>query len=319
MRISPCHGIWEGVLSGSAEAPVLEVLPGKAGARGIGQRDCRTSGGVWCNPGGVLSEGVQTFLRNAATGDKLQHFTVITGVAMEDDLRAEVDLLRAELDMLKRRLPPALSGNHGLTQRLAQRWPSRSGLGAAQDAGDLELDVLDGGLDLFDRQVETGAEGVDHFVHQHFGCAGAGGQADGAGPPARASRCRRRAAPAWHRRSRRRAPPRPAAWSSTNWARRSPEARRSGRHRLDGGLAVGGGIADVVMRGRLDRGNRAFSAAAISAVSSTDRVVWVMKASFAGSRTCSRATSATVSTSSTSPGGSWPMVPMVSGWPSWPM
>ena len=27
---------------------------------------------------------------------------MITGVAMEDDLRAEVDLLRAELDMLKR-------------------------------------------------------------------------------------------------------------------------------------------------------------------------------------------------------------------------
>ena len=28
--------------------------------------------------------------------------SIITGVAMEDDLRAEVDLLRAELDMLKR-------------------------------------------------------------------------------------------------------------------------------------------------------------------------------------------------------------------------
>jgi hypothetical protein len=51
----------------------------------------------------ALSEGVQTFLiRNRATGEKLQHFTVITGVAMEDDMRAEVDLLRAELDMLKR-------------------------------------------------------------------------------------------------------------------------------------------------------------------------------------------------------------------------
>ena len=51
----------------------------------------------------LLSEGVQTFLiRDAATGEKLQHFTIITGVAMEDDLRAEVDLLRAELDMLKR-------------------------------------------------------------------------------------------------------------------------------------------------------------------------------------------------------------------------
>jgi hypothetical protein len=46
---------------------------------------------------------VQTFLiRNRDTGETMQHFTVITGVAMEDDLRAEVDLLRSELDMLKR-------------------------------------------------------------------------------------------------------------------------------------------------------------------------------------------------------------------------
>jgi hypothetical protein len=54
-------------------------------------------------PAELLSEGVQTFLiRNMATGEKLQHFTIITGVAMEDDLRAEVELLRAELDLLKR-------------------------------------------------------------------------------------------------------------------------------------------------------------------------------------------------------------------------
>jgi hypothetical protein len=51
----------------------------------------------------VLSEGVQTFLiRDGVSGDKLGHFTIITGVAMEDDIRAEMDLLRAELDMLKR-------------------------------------------------------------------------------------------------------------------------------------------------------------------------------------------------------------------------
>ena len=49
----------------------------------------------------LLSEGVQTFLIRH-DGEKLAHFTIITGVAMEDDLRAEIDLLRAELDMLKR-------------------------------------------------------------------------------------------------------------------------------------------------------------------------------------------------------------------------
>jgi hypothetical protein len=54
-------------------------------------------------PAEALSEGVQTFLiREAASGDKLAHFTIITGVVMEDDIRAEMDLLRAELDMLKR-------------------------------------------------------------------------------------------------------------------------------------------------------------------------------------------------------------------------
>jgi len=54
-------------------------------------------------PADLLCEGVQTFvIRDPASGHKLGHFTVITGVAMEDDIRAEVDLLRAELDMLKR-------------------------------------------------------------------------------------------------------------------------------------------------------------------------------------------------------------------------
>jgi hypothetical protein len=54
-------------------------------------------------PAEALTEGVQTFvIRDVATEEKLTHFTIITGVAMEEDLRAEVDLLRAELDMLKR-------------------------------------------------------------------------------------------------------------------------------------------------------------------------------------------------------------------------
>jgi hypothetical protein len=44
-----------------------------------------------------------------------------------------------------------------------------------------------------------------------------------------------------------------------------------------------------------------------------------MKASFVGSRGAMRATSSGVSTRITSPGGSWPMVPIVSGWPAWPI
>ena len=54
-------------------------------------------------PAEVMNEGVQSFLIcDKGTGETLAHFTIITGVAMEDDMRAEVDLLRAELDMLKR-------------------------------------------------------------------------------------------------------------------------------------------------------------------------------------------------------------------------
>ena len=51
----------------------------------------------------VLSDGVQTFvIHDASTGTRLAHFTVIAGAALEDDIRAEIDLLRAELDLLKR-------------------------------------------------------------------------------------------------------------------------------------------------------------------------------------------------------------------------
>lgn len=100
-------GIWEGVLSGTPEAPALDVLHLEKPVAGVAVAAVSGREGEWLVqvpiPADLLSEGVQTFLiRDTATGEKLQHFTVITGVAMEDDLRAEVDLLRAELDMLKR-------------------------------------------------------------------------------------------------------------------------------------------------------------------------------------------------------------------------
>lgn len=100
-------GVWEGVLSGSPTQPELEVLHLEQALGGVTTAAVPDREGDWLVrvpiPVEVLSEGVQTFIiRNPATGEKLQHFTVITGVAMEDDLRAEVDLLRAELDMLKR-------------------------------------------------------------------------------------------------------------------------------------------------------------------------------------------------------------------------
>lgn len=100
-------GVWEGILGGTVDAPALEVVLLGAVVPGITVAALPDRAAEWAVrvpiPADALSEGVQTFLiRDKASGETLAHFTVITGVAMEDDLRAEIDLLRAELDMLKR-------------------------------------------------------------------------------------------------------------------------------------------------------------------------------------------------------------------------
>ncbi len=100
-------GVWEGILTGVAGEPALEVLLLEQPVPGVSVTPAPDKPGAWAVsvpiPLDALSEGVQTFLiREAGTTDTLAHFTIITGVAMEDDVRAEIDLLRAELDMLKR-------------------------------------------------------------------------------------------------------------------------------------------------------------------------------------------------------------------------
>ena len=100
-------GVWEGVLTGPTDMPMLEVVLLGAALPGLSVTALPDSPGTWAVrlpiPAEVLSEGVQTFLiQNKTNGGTLAHFTIITGVAMEDDVRAEIDLLRAELDLLKR-------------------------------------------------------------------------------------------------------------------------------------------------------------------------------------------------------------------------
>jgi len=100
-------GIWEGVLTGTSGTPALDVLHLEHPIAGVTVTAIADRPGEFAVqvpiPAELLSEGVQTFLiRNHGTGQTLAHFTIITGVAMEDDVRAELDLLRAELDMLKR-------------------------------------------------------------------------------------------------------------------------------------------------------------------------------------------------------------------------
>jgi hypothetical protein len=54
-------------------------------------------------PADRLDDGVQTFLlRDRDGGQTLGHFSIVAGLPLEADLRAEIDLLRAELDLLKR-------------------------------------------------------------------------------------------------------------------------------------------------------------------------------------------------------------------------
>jgi hypothetical protein len=97
-------GVWEGALTGAgAEAPVVEVTHLGRALDGVALVPGPPGSFVVRVPIPVeaLSDGVQTFLIRAA-GETLGHFTVIAGMPLEDDLRAEIDLLRAELDLLKR-------------------------------------------------------------------------------------------------------------------------------------------------------------------------------------------------------------------------
>ncbi len=100
-------GVWEGILSGPATPPALTVTLLEQTLPGVQIQPLSGKPGDWLVkvpiPANVLSDGVQTFvIRDAAQAETLAHFTIVTGVAMEDDIRAEIDLLRAELDMLKR-------------------------------------------------------------------------------------------------------------------------------------------------------------------------------------------------------------------------
>jgi len=100
-------GVWEGVLTGATDQPLLEVLHQETPVLGAEIAGLPDQPGAWAIrvpiPAALLSEGVQTFLiREAVSGETLGHFTIVTGVALEDDVRAEIDLLRSELDMLKR-------------------------------------------------------------------------------------------------------------------------------------------------------------------------------------------------------------------------
>jgi len=103
-------GVWQGVLevaTGATAMPALEALHLEqplADLRIVA--DSAQQGRFLVSipiPAELLSDGVQTFvIRDANSGATLEHFTILAGEPLEDDILAEIDLLRAELDMLKK-------------------------------------------------------------------------------------------------------------------------------------------------------------------------------------------------------------------------
>ena len=102
-------GVWEArveprSLSAAADVPALVVTLQGVEVQGVDLRPLRGAWGlrVPVEPR-QLWDGVQTWVvRERATGARVGSFALMAGVALEEDLRAEIDLLRAELDLLRR-------------------------------------------------------------------------------------------------------------------------------------------------------------------------------------------------------------------------
>ncbi|SEP06430.1 hypothetical protein SAMN04490248_12226 [Salinihabitans flavidus] len=103
------EGVWEGVLHAREDSPLrpdIEVTHLEKPITGVQVKETPDGEGWQLRvpvPVEVIRDGVQTFLiRDKTAGETLESFTLISGEALADDIRAEMELLRAELDMLKR-------------------------------------------------------------------------------------------------------------------------------------------------------------------------------------------------------------------------
>ena len=102
------EGVWDGVITAKKddgippliEVTLLEKLLEKVSLTPNGENRWILRIPI---PTTAIADGVHTFLiREAASGETLDSFSIIAGEAVAEDIRAEMDLLRAELDMLKR-------------------------------------------------------------------------------------------------------------------------------------------------------------------------------------------------------------------------
>ena len=98
-------GVWEGVLTGAATAPGIEVLHEGRAVEGVEVHPVTGTTGSFTVrvpiPAWALNDGVQSFLVQSG-GAVLAQFTLVAGQPPDQDLRAELSQLRAELDLLKR-------------------------------------------------------------------------------------------------------------------------------------------------------------------------------------------------------------------------
>jgi predicted aconitase with swiveling domain len=112
-------GIWEGVLTGAGRTDAVEALHQGQRLEGLTVTAMPDASGSHvvrlAIPMAILSEGVQTVLFRAGE-DVLASFTLVAGVPLEEDLRAEISLLRAELDVLKKAFRRHVAGTTGQGQ-----------------------------------------------------------------------------------------------------------------------------------------------------------------------------------------------------------
>lgn len=98
------EGWWEGVLTGAEADTPVEAWHQDRRIEGVEVTKLAGKSGQAVRVpivGSVLSAGVQTVLLKVGE-EVLASFTIVAGVPLEEDLRAEISLLRAELDLLKR-------------------------------------------------------------------------------------------------------------------------------------------------------------------------------------------------------------------------
>lgn len=100
------NGQWQGRVAAEAAPSVALTLNGEP----LPAPTVAAAGdGLWSVsfpiPPAALSQGVHSFvLSDTATGARLATPAMLTGLPVEDDLRAEIALLRSELELVKRAL-----------------------------------------------------------------------------------------------------------------------------------------------------------------------------------------------------------------------